>query len=973
MITVGEKKWKDLTDEEKISHCKDNLVGPARDERRTHDRKWYLSTQFLAGNHYVYYNLTSNAIESPPRRRNAVRLVINKIKATVRSVLNYSTRFQPKFECIPGDLDKDTIKNARRAGKVLDYLFVKLYLRSKVRKLVRHSLTTSVGFWELGWDDEAEDGLGQLTVVNHDPFDIFLPATAYFEGPKIHSPFLAKVVSRNVADIKADERYDEKVRKDVKPDDEIAYSTMKARILRKHGQKSDRSEGQKTALVYEVMLWDPEGNEKGGNVNLITFVNEDKLLIEEELENTEFPVYVMQADTSSSRIYDTSWVEDMIPINKALDRQESQHVEYVNQMLRARILTEKGHGANLAATGRSGMDVEVIEVNPGKKFEQFRVFPLPQTGEAQIGRFNRYLEDVGGAHEACVSDDTEILTENGWSTRKELEIGTRVLTLSPDTKLSEWQPIKDIHTYERDNEDLLLFENNNVSALVTSNHRWFVRGNSARIGNKWEYVSYFKETKDLEARDNIPLSAAYGDFPKISKVSDDYVELVGWVVTDGTFSLSKQQKLRRQRRVRIIQKKQPQVDKIRALLHRLGVAEGGANGWEQKDGCYHFQFAGEFAGRLRKDFPDKIPTNRFILSLPEKQLRILYETMLLGDGSNDGTHASFYNTDKEMIDAFQLVCTLLGKATRILVDDREERSRPLFEVSVKGSTEFTHPCHLGKETNFISKKRYSGKVWCPETENGTWLMRRNGKVVFTGNSMGSIPTGARSGKTLEALQAADANNLAGIREGLEDFLSVVGSRMLDIVAEKYQTSRVVKLAEEEEGQKYMKVIGGEAEQRPEGAAIINKDNEIIVKIGSWLGYTREAQRKTLMDLGDRGYLPKEKVLTDFEFANVEELSAKAREERLEEVELQADIAGRRGEGQPGGGQQPAGPKPGGGPDMLALADEENARMMNGEVLKPTPNAPPDHSQAHVDFLESPDAEGRGAMIIEEHVRGELGA
>jgi len=638
MITVGEKKWTKLTDEEKISYCKDNLITPAKEERQTHDRKWYLSNQFLAGNHYIYFNATSNALESPPRRRNAVRLVINKIKSTIRSVLNYSTRFQPKFECIPGDLDKDTIKNARRSGKVLDFLFVKLYLRSKVRKLVRNALVTSVGFWELGWDDAAEGGLGQVTVVNHDPFDIFLPATAEFEGPKINSSFIAKVVTRNVADIKADERYDEEVRKEVKPDVEIAFSTMKARILRKHGQKSDRKEGQDTALVYEIMLWDPEGNEKGGNINLVTFANEDKLLRDEELENTEFPMYVMQADTSSSRLYDTSWVEDMIPINKGLDRQESQIMEYNNQMLRARIITEKGHGANLAATGRSGMDVEVIEVNPGRKFEQFRVYPLPQTIDAQIQRSNRYLEVIGGANEA---------------------------------------------------------------------------------------------------------------------------------------------------------------------------------------------------------------------------------------------------------------------------------------------------------------------------------------------SIGVMPAGARSGKTLEALQAADANNLAGIREGLEDFLSVVGSRILDIVAEKYQTSRIVKLSEEEEGEQFMKVVGGEATQRPEGAAIVNKDNEIIVKIGSWLGYTREAQRETLMELGSTGFLPKEAVLKEFEFANIEELSSKARDERLEEAEMQADIAGRRGEGQQG--QAPAGPAPGGGPDMLALADEENARMMNGEVLKPTPNAPPDHTQAHVDFLQSPDAQAnqRGATIIEEHARGEL--
>jgi len=45
-------------------------------------------------------------------------------------------------------------------------------------------------------------------------------------------------------------------------------------------------------------------------------------------------------------------------------------------------------------------------------------------------------------------------------------------------------------------------------------------------------------------------------------------------------------------------------------------------------------------------------------------------------------------------------------------------------------------------------------------------------------ALGRMPTGARSGDTLEAIQAADANNLTGLTQSLESFLSVIFERML---------------------------------------------------------------------------------------------------------------------------------------------------------------------------------------------------
>jgi len=635
MIKFGDKEWKNLDDLEKISYCKDNFVDPAKSERQSTEAKWYVSKSFLDGKHYASYNTVTNTIETPPRNKRSIRLVINKTRWAMRSVQNFTTRYQPKFECVPGDLDDETIKNARRSGKLLDYLHTQLHLRMKIRVLVGNGLSTSVGFWELGWDDTAMGGMGQVTVDNHDPFDIFLPLTTYIEGPIIHAPFIGKVISKNVAEIHADERYPKKEREAVVPDEELALSTMKSKILRREGQKGTREEGQQTALLYEIWLYDPEGNDKDGNIKIVTFAG-DKLLRDEDLELTEYPIYIFQPEPSS-RLYNPSWVQDLVPINKAIDRLQSQILEYNNEMLRGRFMGPKGHGINVASIGRGvGAGPEMWEYNSGFPIEQVPMHPLPLTVHRQNDDLNRAHEDGSGSHEA---------------------------------------------------------------------------------------------------------------------------------------------------------------------------------------------------------------------------------------------------------------------------------------------------------------------------------------------SMGVNPSGGRSGKALEALQAADSNNLSGIRESLEDFLSVVGSRILDIVADKYVASRVVKLTDPEEGgQGFMKVAGEAAGEAPEGTTIVNKDNEVIVKIGSNLGYTREAQRETLLELKSAGIVPADEVLRQFEFPNIEEMSRKAKEERLEEAEMQADIAGRRGEGGAPGAPGAQGGMP--APDVV-LADQENARMMQGEQLPPTPNASEEHSQAHVNFMRSPDARGQGLQVIEQHVRGEL--
>ena len=649
MIVIHGKKWEKLSDEEKIAIC-DEYILTAEDERKPLTWDWYVNKQFLDGNHYIRYNATTNAIENPPERKDRVRLVINKTKTSARAVANYATRYKPRWEVLPGDDDNDTNVGARRAGKVLDHLYRTLHIRAKIRSAVDFSLWTSIGIWEHGFDPDIGKN-GDVFIKSHDPFDIIIPLNAELEGPVItSSPFVAKVFARDVDLIHNDSRYNEKNRSTVTADGELSLSELKKNMKMKRGEQSQRDK-RNTALVREIMIWDAEGKEKKGNIQLVTYAG-DVVLRDEPLKRTKYPFLILQPE-DVYQLYSKPWISHIIPTNKALDRLESLILEYNVKMNRARILAEKGHGVNLAGTGRSGVsEVEVLEYNPGRKFEQMQILPLPLTINRQIDNLNRYIDVLSGASQ-----------------------------ISP----------------------------------------------------------------------------------------------------------------------------------------------------------------------------------------------------------------------------------------------------------------------------------------------------------------ASLPSNIRSTGMLEQLQATDANNLSGIREALEDFLSVAGERLLEEVDEHYSTSRVIKVTDPEEGiPERMKVVGKSAagengkELEKQGKAFTIEPGEVIVTIGSWLGYTREAQRTTMLDLLKLRALPGDEVLRQFEFPNVEGLSEKAKRERLEESELQADIAGRRSVGgvgqggrpmQGGGMQPPAGPP---SPDV-DLADEENAAMMDGQPLPPTPGATPEHTEAHILFAQAPEVQQdqQVQQILRAHIEGEL--
>ena len=118
----------------------------------------------------------------------------------------------------------------------------------------------------------------------------------------------------------------------------------------------------------------------------------------------------------------------------------------------------------------------------------------------------------------------------------------------------------------------------------------------------------------------------------------------------------------------------------------------------------------------------KIPL--WTIKLSERQFGVLLEALIYGDGSKRSEKTyTYYSSDKKSMDRLQWLCSIFGYRTIL-----NKRKYGAYELLI---------CR--KSTTQITKKNvqdidYSGKVWCVNTNNGTVMVRRNGKVFITGNS-----------------------------------------------------------------------------------------------------------------------------------------------------------------------------------------------------------------------------------------------
>lgn len=338
----------------------------------------------------------------------------------------------------------------------------------------------------------------------------------------------------------------------------------------------------------------------------------------------------------------------------------------------------------------------------------------------------------------CVDPSTEILTRRGWKTYNELTIGEEVLTINHETGEGEWQPLIDVHTFDAVNQELVSFEGYGHSSLTTKNHRWpVIHTISSKKG--WRKEKRFKESDELYCDDRIIGSALVKNLPFDSLYSDELVELLAWIWTegnlrqDGTFCFSQSETVNLENVLRIRQLLEkiygPESESLRGKIYST---------WrESKDSdCSRFYLNKSASEDLYKYFYNmklKIIDYNFINSLTFKQLHLFIDTSILADGSEQN-YRVITQKEKARLDVLQMACSLVGIRTSLTKENIKSNGDyngwEFWRLSLKEKDNLYVPSK--KKKQYVN---YTGIVWCPRTQNQTWYARRNGQVYFTGNTI----------------------------------------------------------------------------------------------------------------------------------------------------------------------------------------------------------------------------------------------
>lgn len=356
----------------------------------------------------------------------------------------------------------------------------------------------------------------------------------------------------------------------------------------------------------------------------------------------------------------------------------------------------------------------------------------------------------------CYDDETEVLTKRGWLPFIHTTVDDEFATRNPSTKAFEWQHSTDSFRdlYEG---DMVRITGQRVDQLITPNHRVILSGLPRPLGgHTWRKGEAVVLASDLVGvpvgNCGIPTTSIWtgvavkgmrfeedgwlrtkaraGGATPIVMDGDQFCAFMGMYLSEGW--------IHNQQLVNIAQQQkskgyEPFQELLTAILGNEPYYSG--NGWEF--GSVHLsEYLSQFGHATEKYVPDEI------MNATPEQIRTFFHYYYLGDGGEQTK--ILYTSSKKMADQFVELAQKIGRNASMIVDDR--RGKP---ITVRGETKYiTTNINYGvriyefgdytKGFNVDVVEDYVGYVSCVTVPNGTLLVRRNNKVVWSGNS-GSMP------------------------------------------------------------------------------------------------------------------------------------------------------------------------------------------------------------------------------------------
>ncbi len=135
--------------------------------------------------------------------------------------------------------------------------------------------------------------------------------------------------------------------------------------------------------------------------------------------------------------------------------------------------------------------------------------------------------------------------------------------------------------------------------------------------------------------------------------------------------------------------------------------------------------------------------HREFLDAPRSVLEALLEGYWLGDGSKGDRRPSWQasSASERLADDMQEVAFKLGKLSTRNDYEYDYHKCGLHHLSVWGPSQLGSLGLVGLHSRHIRTEPYAGKVYCVRVPSGIIAVRRNGRIMWSGNSIKALTYG----------------------------------------------------------------------------------------------------------------------------------------------------------------------------------------------------------------------------------------
>ena len=347
----------------------------------------------------------------------------------------------------------------------------------------------------------------------------------------------------------------------------------------------------------------------------------------------------------------------------------------------------------------------------------------------------------------CYDDKTEILTDKGWKSFKDITNDEVVATLNPETEKLEYQKIKNriAQTYKG---IMHKYDSQHISLVVTPNHKIYAQ--KYQYGRDCDFKLYDSEYtfgKRIKLKKDFKWSGynqEYFRLPDIVKNSnsqksidkikmDDWLEFLGWFLSEGSCFINESHYI-----VDISQREySTHYGEIKECLDRIGFK------YQQTPVGYRiimkqlYDYLKQFGKSNQKYIP------REILNLESNQLIILLESLIKGDGWEEEKCRRYCTVSNQLADDVQELALKVGYVADISIKKQVGYQAPngtgnydlnIVRLTTNRKEVLIDPYQDNREYYFIEK--YDGMIYCVEVPKYNLVyVRRNGKTCWSGNSV----------------------------------------------------------------------------------------------------------------------------------------------------------------------------------------------------------------------------------------------